>query len=138
MTADEGGWETVGPSAIPFSDYPAPRELTKAEIQELTAAHVRSVERAERIGFDLIQMHGGHGYLIDQFLSPLSNQRTDEYGGSLENRMRFPLETVKAMRSAWPPHQPMDIRVSETAWGAGGFTPAEADSTRKPRDGTVC
>src|SRR3546814_10736426 len=86
MTADEGGWETVGPSAIPFSDYPAPRELTKAEIQELTAAHVRSVERAERIGFDLIQMHGGHGYLIHQFLSPL---RSEEHTSELQSLMRI-------------------------------------------------
>src|SRR3546814_9039166 len=74
----------------------------------------------------LIQMHGGHGYLIHQFLSPLSNQRTDEYGGSLENRMRFPLETFQAMRAAWPAHKPMGIRVSATDWVEGGFTPDEA------------
>src|SRR3546814_6178418 len=71
-------------------------------------------------------MHGGHGYLIHQFLSPLSNQRTDEYGGSLENRMRFPLETFQAMRAAWPAHKPMGIRVSATDWVEGGFTPDEA------------
>src|SRR3546814_13624988 len=110
MTADEGGWETVGPSAIPFSDYPAPRELTKAEIQELTAAHVRSVERAERIGFDLIQIHGGPGYLIHQLLSPLSHQRTDAYVGTLENRMWLPPATFPSMRAACYSHHPYRSR----------------------------
>lgn len=126
LTAADGGWQTVAPSAIPFADYPMPRALTKAEIEDLIEAHCRAVERAERIGFDLVEMHGGHGYLIHQFLSPLSNQRTDEYGGSLENRMRFPLQTFRAMRAAWPAHKPMGIRVSTTDWVDGGFTPDEA------------
>lgn len=126
LTAEEGAWETVAPSAIPFADYPVPRALTKDEIEDLVEAHSQAVQRADRIGFDLIEMHGGHGYLIHQFLSPLSNQRTDEYGGSLKNRMRFPLETFKAMRAAWPAHKPMGIRVSTTDWVDGGFTPDEA------------
>jgi 2,4-dienoyl-CoA reductase-like NADH-dependent reductase (Old Yellow Enzyme family) len=126
LTAEEGGWETVGPSALPFGDYPPPRALSLAEIQGLIDAHVESVKRADRIGFDLIEMHGGHGYLIHQFLSPLSNQRTDKYGGSLENRMRFPLETFKAMRAVWPEGKPMGIRVSATDWVEGGFNPDEA------------
>jgi len=126
LTAEEGSWETVGPSAIPFGDFPAPRALTKREIHNLIEAHRASVARAERIGFDLIEMHGGHGYLIHQFLSPLANQRTDEYGGPLENRMRFPLETFKAMRAEWPAHKPLGIRVSATDWVEGGFTPDDA------------
>ena len=126
LTAEEGAWETVGPSPIPFGEYPAPRELTKPEIEELIEAHRQAVVRAERIGFDLIEMHGGHGYLIHQFLSPLANQRTDEFGGSLENRMRFPLEVFKAMRAEWPAHKPLGIRVSATDWVDGGFNPDEA------------
>lgn len=126
LTAEEGAWETVGPSAISFGDFPAPRALSKAEIADLVEAHRQAVTRAERIGLDLIEMHAGHGYLMHQFLSPLANQRTDEYGGSLENRMRFPLETFKAMRAEWPAHKPMGIRVSATDWVDGGFTPEEA------------
>src|SRR3546814_20682524 len=102
MTADEGGWETVGPSAIPFSDYPAPRELTKAEIQESTAAHVRSVERAQRIGFDLIQLPGRPGYLLHQFLSPLSKQRPDEYGDTPALPPRSPRAPSQATRPTHP------------------------------------
>lgn len=126
LTVEEGGWETVAPSAIPFGHFPAPRALTKAEIADVVEAHRQAVIRAERIGFDLIEMHGGHGYLVHQFLSPLSNQRHDEYGGSLENRMRFPLETFKAMREAWPAHKPLGIRMSATDWVPGGFSPDEA------------
>jgi 2,4-dienoyl-CoA reductase-like NADH-dependent reductase (Old Yellow Enzyme family) len=83
------------------------------------------VRRAERIGFDVIELHVGHGYLIHQFLSPLSNQRTDEYGGSLENRLRFPLQTVKAIRDAWPASKPLGVRLSTTDWVDGGWTPDE-------------
>lgn len=126
LTAEQGAWETAGPSAIPFgADWPVPRELTKSEIHQITAEHVATIKRAERLGFDVIEMHGGHGYLIHQFLSPLSNQRKDEYGGSLENRMRFPLETFKAMRAAWPAGKPLGIRLSATDWVDGGWNPDE-------------
>ena len=138
LTAEEGAWETVGPSAIPFGDYPAPRALTRAEMVGLVEAHRQAVARAERIGFDLIEMHGGHGYLIHQFLSPLANQRTDEYGGSLENRMRFPLEVFKAMRAEWPAHKPMGIRVSATDWVDGGFNPDEAVAFAKALKALGC
>jgi 2,4-dienoyl-CoA reductase-like NADH-dependent reductase (Old Yellow Enzyme family) len=138
LTAEEGAWETVGPSAIPFGDYPAPRALTRAEMTNLVEAHRQAVARAERIGFDLIEMHGGHGYLIHQFLSPLANQRTDEYGGSLENRMRFPLEVFKAMRAEWPAHKPMGIRVSATDWVDGGFNPDEAVAFAKALKALGC
>jgi 2,4-dienoyl-CoA reductase-like NADH-dependent reductase (Old Yellow Enzyme family) len=127
LTPDQGAWETVAPSSIPFGDgWPAPRALTRSDIKQLIADHVQAVERAQRIGFDVIEMHGGHGYLVHQFFSPLSNQRTDEYGGSLENRMRFALETFKAMRAAWPADKPMGIRVSATDWVDGGWNPDEA------------
>jgi len=127
LTPDEGAWETVGPSAIPYGDgWPTPRELSQADIKQLIADHVASTERSARIGFDLVEMHGGHGYLIHQFLSPLSNQRTDEYGGSLENRMRFPLECFEAMRKVWPQDKPMGIRISAEDWVEGGFNTDEA------------
>ena len=123
---EEGGWRTQAPSAIPFApDWPVPEALTREGIKELVSQWVAAVHRAERIGYDLIEVHGGHGYLVHQFLSPLSNQRSDEYGGSLENRMRFPLELFAAMRAAWPAAKPMGIRVSATDWMEGGWTPEE-------------
>jgi 2,4-dienoyl-CoA reductase-like NADH-dependent reductase (Old Yellow Enzyme family) len=127
LTQSEGAWETVGPSAIAFGPgWPVPRELTQADLAQLIAEHVAAVRRAERIGFDVIEMHGGHGYLIHQFLSPLSNQRSDDYGGSLENRMRFPLATFQAMRAAWPDSKPLGIRLSATDWVEGGWDLAQA------------
>ncbi len=126
LTAAEGAWTTVAPSALPFApDWPVPEALTKAGLEKIKADFVAAVKRADRVGYDLIEFHGGHGYLIHQFLSPLSNQRTDEYGGSTENRMRFPLETFAAMRAAWPAEKPMGIRVSATDWVEGGWTPEE-------------
>jgi 2,4-dienoyl-CoA reductase-like NADH-dependent reductase (Old Yellow Enzyme family) len=122
----EGGWITEAPSALPFApDWPVPKALTKQEIGKLVEQWVSAAKRAERIGYDLIEMHGGHGYLMHQFLSPISNQRSDEYGGSLENRMRFPLEAFAAVRAAWPSDKPMGIRVSATDWMEGGWTPEE-------------
>jgi 2,4-dienoyl-CoA reductase-like NADH-dependent reductase (Old Yellow Enzyme family) len=126
LKPEQGAWQTVAPSAIPFGDgWPAPYALEKADIERIIDEHVESVRRAERIGFDVIEMHGGHGYLVHQFLSPLSNQRTDDYGGSLENRMRFPLQAFAAMRSAWPSSKPMGIRLSATDWVEGGWNPDE-------------
>ena len=122
LTAEQGAWVTQAPSAIAYAaGWPAPHELSKDEIAQIVAEHVAAVVRAERLGFDVIEMHGGHGYLVHQFLSPLSNQRHDEYGGSLENRMRFPLEAFAAMRKAWPAHKPMGIRLSATDWVDGGW-----------------
>jgi 2,4-dienoyl-CoA reductase-like NADH-dependent reductase (Old Yellow Enzyme family) len=123
---EEGGWQTVAPSALPYApDWPVPVALSKEDIKQLIAQFVAAVRRAERIGYDLIEVHGGHGYLVHQFMSPLSNRRTDEYGGSLENRIRFPLELFAAMRAAWPADKPMGIRVSATDWVEGGWTPEE-------------
>ncbi len=126
LKPEEGAWETVAPSALPYApDWHVPRALTKSELDSTKADYVSSVQRALRIGYDLIEMHAGHGYLIHQFLSPISNQRKDEYGGSLENRMRYPLEVFAAMRAAWPGDKPMGARVSATDWVEGGWTPEE-------------
>ena len=123
---EEGGWIAEAPSAVPFAaDWPVPEAMSKARLQSLLGEFVAAVGRAERIGYDLVEVHAGHGYLVHQFLSPLSNTRTDEYGGSLENRMRFPLELFAAMRAAWPSDKPMGIRVSATDWMEGGWTPEE-------------
>jgi 2,4-dienoyl-CoA reductase-like NADH-dependent reductase (Old Yellow Enzyme family) len=96
--------------------------MTKDDLKSTLADYVATVQRAERVGYDLIEMHGGHGYLMHEFLSPLSNQRSDEYGGSLQKRMRYPLEVFEAMRKAWPSDKPMGIRVSAVDWVAGGTT----------------
>ncbi len=126
LSPEEGAWETIAPSALAFgAGWPAPRAMTAADIDQLVNDHVATVQRAERIGFDLIELHGGHGYLIHQFLSPLSNRRTDEYGGSLENRMRLPLRVFKAAREVWPGYKPMGMRISATDWIEGGWTPDE-------------
>jgi len=122
----DGGWQTVGPSAIPFGEgWTAPHALTKAEIKDVIGQFVAATVRAERIGYDVVEVHGGHGYLVHQFMSPLSNQRTDEYGGSTANRIRFPLELFQAMRAVWPSAKPMGMRVSATDWVEGGWTPEE-------------
>lgn len=111
------GWRVVGPSPIPFAEgYQAPEPLTAEGIAEVTAAFARAAERALAAGFELIELHAAHGYLLHQFLSPFSNQREDEYGGSLENRMRFPLAVARAVRAVWPERLPLVVRVSATDW----------------------
>jgi 2,4-dienoyl-CoA reductase-like NADH-dependent reductase (Old Yellow Enzyme family) len=126
MTEAEGGWTPEAPSAIPYdTGWPVPRELSKADLKRLIEEFVASTKRIDRIGYDVIELHGGHGYLLHQFMSPLSNQRTDEYGGSTENRIRFPLEVYKAVRAAWPENKPIGMRVSATDWVDGGWTPDE-------------
>ncbi len=114
-------WSVVGPSEVPFSeDYQKPISLSKAEISGLISDFVQATRNSIAAGFDLVEIHMAHGYLFHEFLSPLSNHRTDEYGGSLENRMRFPLEATKAMREAWPDHLPMIVRISATDWAEIG------------------
>jgi len=122
LSPEEGGWQPVAPSAIPMGDGElVPRALTLAEIRTLVAKFADSVRRADRIGFDAIELHAAHGYLMHEFLSPLSNRRDDEYGGTLANRMRFPLEVVAAMRAVWPAHKPLGVRVSCTDWVERGW-----------------
>lgn len=118
----EGGWQTVAPSPVPFNDkYPMPIGLDDAGLARVKHGFVQATQRAARAGFDLIEIHGAHGYLIHQFLSPLSNRRNDMYGGDLEGRMRFPLEVFKAMRDVWPEDRALGIRVSATDYVEGGW-----------------
>lgn len=120
---EEGGWECVGPSPISFGGkYPVPRELTKNEIEELVQSFASAAKRAVAAGFDLVEIHAAHGYLIHQFLSPISNQRDDEYGGSFENRIRFILDIARAVRNAIPESMPLFTRISASDWLEGGWT----------------
>jgi 2,4-dienoyl-CoA reductase-like NADH-dependent reductase (Old Yellow Enzyme family) len=123
LKSDTGAWPTKGPSAIPFAaDWHVPSAYTIPEIETLKAKFVDATKRADRIGYDLIEIHGAHGYLLHEFVSPLSNKRTDQYGGSLENRIRLPLEIFAAMRAVWPKHKPLGIRISAVDWVEGGLT----------------
>lgn len=123
MGAEEGGWQPVGPSAVAFAPhYAVPHALTVAEIDQIVEAFARAARRAEKAGFDFVEIHGAHGYLLNEFLSPLANQRTDEYGGSFENRTRLILRVVDAVRAAWPDHLPLFVRISATDWVEGGWT----------------
>jgi NADPH2 dehydrogenase len=118
----EGGWQTVSASVVSGYDRsPPPTALTSDEIARLVDAFAASTRRARRAGFDAIELHGAHGYLLHQFLSPLSNQREDEYGGSLENRLRFPLAVFDAVRAEWPDHKPLGVRISATDYLHGGW-----------------
>lgn len=118
----DGGYETWAPSPVPISPkWPLPRELDGKEMERIRDAFVAAARRALRAGADVVELHCAHGYLLHQFLSPLSNRRSDRYGGPLENRLRFPLEVFEAVRSAWPQQKPMGVRVSATDWVAGGW-----------------
>ncbi|WP_193181250.1 NADH:flavin oxidoreductase/NADH oxidase [Nisaea sediminum] len=134
----EGGWETVAPSGLGYADWPAPRGLDDAGLAKVKAEFVATTKRADRVGFDLAELHGGHGYLLHQFVSPLSNQRTDGYGGSLENRLRFPLEVFEACRAVWPDDKPFAVRFSATDWVDGGFSPEEAVAYAKELKALGC
>ena len=112
---DQNPWQTVAPSAIPHaSHWHTPTALGDNALADLTAAFVQATERSARLDFDVLELHAAHGYLVHQFLSPLCNQRDDKYGGSLENRMRYPLELFDAVRAAWPDNKPLGVRVSAT------------------------
>mgnify|MGYP002784550779 CR=1 FL=1 len=118
----DGGWEPVAPSAIPFSDtYPQPRAMTAEDIQAAIGAFKAAAERALHAGFDVVEVHAAHGYLIHEFLSPLSNQRDDEWGGPFEHRIRFLIEVVQAVRTVWPERLPLWVRISATDWTPGGW-----------------
>jgi anthraniloyl-CoA monooxygenase len=120
-------WVRVGPSPIEYGPtLPAPREMCRADMDEIKAQFVRATEMGEAAGFDMIELHCAHGYLLSSFLTPVSNRRTDEYGGSTENRIRYPLEVFTAMRSIWPKQKPMSVRVSATDWVEDGLTTDES------------
>ena len=123
LSAEEAGWTTVAPSAIPFNErYSRPEGLDKTGIDAVKEAFVAAARRAQAAGFDLVEIHAAHGYLLHEFLSPVSNQRTDEYGGSLENRARLLLEVTAGVRRAWPEHLPLSVRISATDWVESGWT----------------
>ncbi|HEY1720750.1 MAG TPA: NADH:flavin oxidoreductase/NADH oxidase [Magnetospirillaceae bacterium] len=126
LTETEGAWQTVSASDIPFGDWHTPRAATAEDMARIKAAFVSAAQRAQRLGFDSLEVHSAHGYLLHEFLSPLSNKRTDNYGGSFENRTRFPLEVIKAVRAVWPADKPLGMRISSTDWADGGWTIDEA------------
>jgi 2,4-dienoyl-CoA reductase-like NADH-dependent reductase (Old Yellow Enzyme family) len=120
---DGGGWVTEAPSAVAFREgEPVPEALTKAGIDVVVKAFGAAAQRALTAGFEVLEIHGAHGYLINEFMSPLSNRRTDEYGGVFENRIRFLLETVAEVRAVWPERFPLWLRISATDWKEGGWT----------------
>jgi 2,4-dienoyl-CoA reductase-like NADH-dependent reductase (Old Yellow Enzyme family) len=126
LAATEGAWETLGPSAVPHGSYPPPRAMTVEEIEQTVDDFRRAAEYSLEADFDAVEVHGAHGYLLHTFLSPLSNHRTDEYGGSLENRMRLPLAVGEAVRRAWPDDKPVFYRISATDWAEGGWDLAQS------------
>ena len=128
LPLSDGNWDLISASAISWSDINAtPREASVADLAEIKAQFISAAQMAERAGFDMIELHAAHGYLLSSFISPVSNQRTDQYGGSLENRLRYPLEVFAAMRSVWPAAKPMSVRISANDWGGtAGVTPEEA------------
>ncbi|MEI8086764.1 MAG: NADH:flavin oxidoreductase/NADH oxidase [Paludibacter sp.] len=122
LTESEGGWQTVGPSPLPFSENEiAPNELGRTEIDIVIEQFKTAAQRANKAGFKVLEIHGAHGYLLHQFLSPLSNNRKDEYGGSFENRIRLLLEVVQAVQLVWPTNLPLFVRLSATDWTEGGW-----------------
>mgnify|MGYP003320283698 CR=1 FL=1 len=131
--AKENNWPTLSASPVPWSsENPIPKELDESDMKLVIDEFISATKMANRAGFDMIELHAAHGYLISSFISPKSNIRRDQYGGSLENRMRFPLRVFKAMREAWPESKPMSVRISATDWlESEGVTPDEAVSIAK-------
>lgn len=123
LMPDEGGWQVIAPSPIPFSStMQTPKEMDLAEIKAVQQAFVDAANRALQAGFQLIEIHGAHGYLINEFLSPVTNKRTDDYGGSRENRSRMLFETIEKIKEVWPGDLPIGVRISATDWLEGGWT----------------
>jgi anthraniloyl-CoA monooxygenase len=122
-----GNWPLVAPSSVAYGPRnQAPRAMTRADMDRIRADFTRAAEWAAECGFDWLELHCAHGYLLSAFICPLTNQREDEYGGSLENRCRYPLEVFRAMRAVWPPDKPMSVRISAHDWAPGGNTPDDA------------
>ena len=123
----EGAWETISSSANPQDEgWHTPRSMDRAEMDVVRDAFVEATKRSDRLGFDMIEVHSAHGYLLHEFLSPIANTRNDEYGGPIDNRMRYPLEVFAAMRAVWPEEKPMGIRISATDWEEHGWTPEDS------------
>ena len=124
---EDGGWEPVAPSALAFApNYPMPRALDRSGIDAVIEGFRLAAHRALKAGFDIIEIHAAHGYLLHEFLSPLANRRIDGYGGSFENRARLLLEIAQIVRAEWPAHLPLSVRISATDWAEGGWTPDES------------
>ncbi len=122
VAEDGGGWRPIAPSAVPFAPgYPVPREMTVDDMDRVCDEFIAAARRSEHAGYQVVEIHGAHGYLLHQFLSPLSNRRTDEYGGSLENRTRFPLRVCEAVREVWPGELPVFVRISASDYVDGGW-----------------
>lgn len=127
LPVDEGAWQTYGPSAIGYDEtWHVPMEMDADDLDRVRQSFADAAVRADRAGFDLVEIHAAHGYLLHQFLSPVTNQRSDAYGGSFENRMRFPLEVVRAVRAVWPGEKPLGVRVNSTDWHPQGQTIEDA------------
>lgn len=127
LTPDEAAWQTIGPSAVPFADgWHTPVAMDRALMDEVIAAAVQATERAARIGLDVVEVHGAHGYLVSEFLSPIANKRNDQYGGGIENRIKFPMELFEAMRAAWPDDKPLGMRLNGTDWDDEGLQVEDA------------
>jgi 2,4-dienoyl-CoA reductase-like NADH-dependent reductase (Old Yellow Enzyme family) len=127
LSAGEGAWQTLAPSPIPFADgYPTPHELSREEMAGIAGSYADAAKRAVTAGFKVIEIHMAHGYLLHEFLSPLSNRRQDEFGGALDGRARFPLQVAKAVREAWPSRLPLFVRISATDWVEGGWDLAQS------------
>ncbi|HET8649881.1 MAG TPA: bifunctional salicylyl-CoA 5-hydroxylase/oxidoreductase, partial [Gemmatimonadales bacterium] len=123
----DGNWEVIGPSPVAYGEgMQVPREMTRADMERVRDEFVRAAEMGLAAGFDMLELHCAHGYLLSSFITPLSNRRTDQYGGSLENRLRYPLEVFRAMRAIWPEERPTSVRISATDWVEGGVDGAEA------------
>src|SRR5581483_10924371 len=123
----EGNWPVAGPSPVRYGPQnQLPRELGRAEMQHILEEFVRAASMGLECGFDMLELHCAHGYLLSSFITPLQNRRTDEYGGSLENRLRYPLEVFRAMRAVWPADRPMSVRISATDWVEGGIEGSHA------------
>jgi anthraniloyl-CoA monooxygenase len=124
---EEGGWEVMGPSSVPYGlRSQVPRQMTRADMDRVVEEFVRATRMAGDAGFDMVELHCAHGYLLSSFITPITNRRTDEYGGPLENRLRFPLEVFRAMRGIWPEERPMSVRISATDWVEEGITGDDA------------
>jgi anthraniloyl-CoA monooxygenase len=133
LPLEEGNWEVVAPSPLPYQDgvNQVPRELTKPELAEIKQQFVDAARRADGAGFDLLELHCAHGYLLSSFISPLTNKRTDDYGGALDNRLRYPIDVFTAMREVWPAGKPMSVRISACDWLPGGITCEDAVAISK-------
>lgn len=135
---ENGGWQTVAPSPIPFNlKFPMPQTLDESGLARIKNAFVQATRRANRVGFDAIEIHSAHGFLLHEFLSPLSNHRNDRYGGDLEGRMRYPIDVFDAMRAAWPASKALGVRVSGTDGVEGGWISSKPSNTQRSSKRTV-